>query len=354
MQTLSSFRPGEIWPDSNGVHINAHGGGILFHKGVYYWFGEHKIAGGAGNSAMVGVSCYSSADLYNWRDEGVVMTVSDDPVSEIVRGCVIERPKVIYNALTGKFVMWFHLELSGHRYRAARSGIAVSDMPAGPYRYVGSMRPNAGYWPLNVPEQARCPLNDEEKVTMAGFAFPGGERPDYPDNIFRRDFVGGQMARDMTLFVDDDGAAYHIYSSEENGTTHISRLSDDYQSCSGQYVRIFPGRFNEAPAIFKRDGKYYLITSGCTGWTPNAARLSMANSIWGPWREIGNPCVGTPEQIAVTFDSQSTYVLPVDGKYIFMADRWMPKNPIDGRYIWLPVQFNGDVPFIEWQDDWRI
>ena len=38
------FRPGELWPDNNGVHINAHGGGILFHEGVYYWFGQHMVA----------------------------------------------------------------------------------------------------------------------------------------------------------------------------------------------------------------------------------------------------------------------------------------------------------------------
>jgi alpha-galactosidase len=42
----ASFRPGELWPDDNGVHINAHGGGVLYHGGTYYWYGEHKIEGG--------------------------------------------------------------------------------------------------------------------------------------------------------------------------------------------------------------------------------------------------------------------------------------------------------------------
>jgi hypothetical protein len=76
-----SFRPGELWPDNHGVHINAHGGGILFHDGIYYWFGEHKIAGAAGNLAHVGVHVYSSRDLYNWRDEGIALQVSDDPAA---------------------------------------------------------------------------------------------------------------------------------------------------------------------------------------------------------------------------------------------------------------------------------
>ena len=92
----------------------------------------------------------------------------------------------------------------------------------------------------------------------------------------KRDLEGGQMSRDMTLYVDDDGIAYHIYSSEENLTLQIAELTDDYQGHSGKYVRLFPGGHNEAPAIFKKDGTYWMITSGCTGWAPNAARLFTA------------------------------------------------------------------------------
>jgi hypothetical protein len=75
-----AFYPGQIWKDNNGVHINAHGGGILYHEGIYYWFGEHKIAGTAGKAAHVGVQCYSSKDLYNWTDKGIALAVvHDDP-----------------------------------------------------------------------------------------------------------------------------------------------------------------------------------------------------------------------------------------------------------------------------------
>ena len=42
---LGKFRPGELWLDDKGIPINAHGGGILLHDGVYYWFGEHKVEG---------------------------------------------------------------------------------------------------------------------------------------------------------------------------------------------------------------------------------------------------------------------------------------------------------------------
>jgi hypothetical protein len=356
--SIHCFTPGEIWPDTDGIPINAHGGGFLQHAGVYYWFGEHKIAGETGNRAHVGVGCYSSNDLYNWRNEGIALAVSDDPASDIARECILERPKVIYNSTTRQFVMWFHLEPKGQGYQGARSGIAVSDRVTGPYRFVRSLRPNAGAWPANAPESLRCAPTQQELADLQKLGLVGGPVPGYPtDLIFRRDFAGGQMARDMTLFVDDDGAAYHLHASEDNGTLHISRLRDDYLDASSRYVRIFPGRFHEAPAIFKRKGRYYLITSDCTGWQPNAARLSMADSIWGPWWELGNPCVGPSDRIATTFESQSTYILPVAGRpdaYIFMADRWRPKNAIDGRYVWLPIQFKNDVPFIEWLDRWDL
>ncbi len=353
---LSSFTPGEIWPDEDGVHINAHGGGLLFHDNQYYWFGEHKIAGEAGNQAHVGVGCYSSTNLYEWKNQSVALAVSHDPANEIAKGSVIERPKVIYNSRTKKFVMWFHLELKGQGYKAARSGVAISDYVTGPYRYLGSLRPNAGIWPLNMPADLRRPPTAAEIAELAQLELAGGPQKGFvTDLIFQRDFPSGQMARDMTLFVDDDDVAYHIYASEENGVLQISQLTDDYLKPAGRYIRLFRGRFHEAPAIFKHHGKYWLITSDCTGWAPNTARLSFADSILGTWQEVGNPCIGT--NAALTFGGQSTHILPVAGKrdaFIFMADQWRPENAIDGRYLWLPIQFKNETPFIEWMDRWTL
>ena len=128
----TSFRPGEIWTDNNGAHINAHGGGILYDKGTYYWYGEHKVEGDAGNYAQVGVHCYSSKDLYNWKDEGIALKVVEgDHSHPIAKGCILERPKVVYNKKTGKYVMWFHLELKGKGYGSAYAGVATAAKPTG-------------------------------------------------------------------------------------------------------------------------------------------------------------------------------------------------------------------------------
>jgi beta-galactosidase len=297
----NSFRPGAVWYDENGDVINAHGGGILVAGKTYYWFGEKRSGRGS-----QGVTVYSSKDLYHWKYEGMALSQSSDPQSDITIGCVMERPKVIYNAKTKKYVMWFHLELKGQGYKAARAAVAVSDKVTGPYTFVKSFRPN------------------------------------------------GNMSRDMTLFVDDNNKAYEIYSSRENYDMRITELSDDYTSPTEKDKMIF-SLHREAPAIFKYNNKYYLITSGCTGWAPNKASIHVADSLFGEWTSLGNPLHG--EGADSTWGGQSTYILPVAGKktsFIFIADRWNPKDLKDSRYIWLPIQFKNSEPYIEWTDKWNL
>lgn len=333
----------EKWKDADGNYINAHGGGILPYNGKYYWFGEHRPE--KGFSTQVGVTCYSSADLKTWNFEGVALAVSEEAGADIERGCIMERPKVIYNAKTGKFVMWFHLELKGKGYGPARAAVAVSDRPAGPYRFVSSGRVNPGRYPQNMSEAERNTVWDMQKYKE--WWTPEWRKAVEQGLFVKRDLQGGQMSRDMTLFVDDDGKAYHVYSSEENLTLHIAELTDDYQAHSGRYIRIFPGGHNEAPALFKKDGTYWMITSGCTGWAPNAARMFSAPSIWGPWKQHPNPCRG--KESDKTFGGQSTYVLQLPGnEFLFMADIWRPESLMYSGYLWIPIQFDEDGrPYLE-------
>ncbi len=345
----TSFKPAQIWEDTDGVHINAHGGGILYHEGTYYWYGEHKVE--HSSAAFVGVRAYSSTDLYNWKNEGVVMPVMPEGSGhKIESGCIIERPKVIYNPTTKKFVMYFHLELKGQGYAAAEYGVAVSDTPTGQFEFLYASRSCPEVWPLNMSEEeiavAKANKDTERGTNWKASVKAGG--------VLARDFETGQMARDMTLYVDDDGKAYHIFASEENQTLHIVELTEDFLYHTNNYVRVLPGDANEAPAIFKRNGVYWLLSSGCTGWDPNPARLAKADNIFGPWEALPNPCVG--EGANKTFYSQSTYIIEVAGadRWIFMADRWTPKNAINGRYLFLPIEFENDTPVLNWYDEWSL
>ena len=287
--------PGSIWKDTDGNPINAHGGGLLYHNGTYYWYGEYKkgktilpdwATWECYRTDVTGVGCYSSKDLLNWKFEGIVLpAVKNDPDHDLHPSKVLERPKVVYNKKTGKFVMWAHVESAD--YSKACAGVAVSDSPVGPFIYQGSFRPN------------------------------------------------NAMSRDQTVFVDDDGRAYQFYSSENNATMYISLLTDDYLKPSGRFTRNFVKESREAPAVFKYDGKYYMLSSGCTGWDPNVAEIAVADSIMGTWKTIGNPCTGPDAD--KTFYAQSTYVQPVIGKkdaYIAMFDRWK-------RKIWRILAMSG-------------
>lgn len=351
-QSLERITPGQEWPDRKGEHINAHGGGLLFHEGKYYWYGENRPA--RGFTTEVGVEVYSSSDLMNWEDEGVALAVSEEAGHDIERGCIMERPKVVRNPKTGKFVMLFHLELKGKGYAAARVGFAESDSPVGPFRFIRSLRPNAGKWPTDF---SRRDIRKAKKLKEADYKewwTPEWREAIREGLLLARDVPGGQMSRDMTVYVDDDGKAYHIYSAEENLTLNLAELTDDYLDYTGRYVRIAPGGQNEAPTIFKHDGVYWMITSGCTGWAPNEARMFKAASLWGPWEQLPSPFVG--KDAKKSFHTQGTYIFRVEGTedgFVFMADRWNPQSLKKSRHIWLPIDFEADgTPVIRWVDSW--
>nr|GMC67968.1 Glycoside hydrolase, family 43 [Ipomoea batatas] len=302
------YYPGRIWLDTEGNPIQAHGGGILYDDKtkMYYWYGEYKDGAtyhahkkGAARVDVIGVGCYSSRDLWTWQNEGIVLAAEEkNETHDLYTLNVLERPKVIYNERTGKYVMWMHIDDTN--YTKASVGVAISDSPTGPFDYLYSIRPH------------------------------------------------GFDSRDMTIFKDDDGKAYLVYSSVDNSELHVGPLNEKYLDVTRSMRRILVGQHREAPALFKNQGTYYMITSGCTGWAPNEALAHAAESIMGPWETIGNPCIGGNKIFQLTtFFAQSTFVLPLPGLppgfFIFMADRWNPADLRDSRYVWLPLTVAGPV-----------
>ncbi len=318
---VTSFQPGQVWLDADGNVIQAHDGGILYHQGVYYWYGSDYAFSGAGT--FIGIRCYSSTDLFNWTYEGYALQ-ANAAIPDLSPTMANSRAHVLYNATTHKFVMWLHVDtLSGFNTTGSRAGVAVSDTPAGPFQYQGS------FDPINWPD---------------GPVVNGGYRDD-------------------NIFMDDDGKAYVFYASESNTTMYVARLSADYLDIERPIVenqtwaRILINHNREAPAPFKFNGRYHLITSGCTGWTPNAADWAVSTTgPLGPYVSQGNPCVGANS--GTTFESQSTCVFPMPdrpGSFIFMADRWNAGNLGDSRYIWLPLQMESDNTFeLNWTAQWDL
>ena len=339
---------GDAMYDTNGKLIQAHGGQVqqLTVDGVkkWYWVGEDKTND---YRPCAGIHVYSSEDLYNWDDEGVVLRTmesmsqfEDDEYFSSLYGdytqeqkeavfvdidknnCVMERPKMLYNDKTGKYVIWFHADGrypgSDADYGKAKAGIAVSDSPTGPFKLLGSYKLN----------------------------YVDGEGVDHGFDSARS--AWGSV-RDMNLFKDDDGTAYVVYSSDGNKTTYISKLNEEYTGLATEpdkavegvdFTRNFINWSREAPAMFKYKDKYYIINSGCTGWSPNPAQYAVADNPLGPWTSMGDPC--SDEGKNTTYDTQSTCVIPVDaenGKFIYMGDRWNAGDLSESRYVWLPIEF---------------
>ncbi|GLY00395.1 MULTISPECIES: RICIN domain-containing protein [Actinoplanes] len=270
--------------DTSGAGLHAHGGGVLKVGDYYYWFGENRNT----DNTFKAVSVYRSTDLKNWEFRNNVLTPS---AATELQGANIERPKVIYNASTGRFVMWMHKE-NGTDYGEARAAVASSATVDGTYTYHGSFRP-----------------------------------------------FGSYMSRDITLY-NDGGTAYMISAADENYDLHIYRLTADYLNVDTLVGNFWNDAHREAPAMFKRGSTYFLLTSGATGWSPNQAKYATASSISGPWTSWTNVGDGS------TFRSQPTYVLPIQGtsttSYLYMGDRWAGawSGPVnDSQYVWLPITF---------------
>ena len=299
------MKNGTLWKDVNGNPIQAHGGCIIQHGGTYYWYGEHKGVEnrpGAYEVDVVGVSCYSSRDLVNWKYEGLVLEADrDNPESYIHTSKILERPKVIFCEKTGRFVLWMHIDSADRCF--AGVGIATSDSPTGPFTLLKVCVPNR------------------------------------------------QDSRDMTVFKDLDGTAYLFHSTDRNKTMGITRLTDDYSDVTDFFVSVLVDQKREAPALFYHNGLYYMITSGCTAWDPNAALYATCPHLLGKWKLIDNPCEG--ENYRQTFYGQSSYVFEAGGNYYLMLDHWKRERLCESGYSILPIELlpDGNIT-VRWQEEW--
>lgn len=342
---MGKFIPGGVWLDTNGKRIQAHGGSVMCLNHVYYWYGENKEKTDGRNGIWHwGVRCYKSTDLYNWEDCGIIIPPdTENPESPLHPQNCMDRPHIIYNQKRKKFICWLKImEKDGSQSET----ILEADDILGPYQII-----RTGLRPL------------------------------------------GMSAGDFDLAVAEDGKAYY-YFERVHSEMICADLTEDYTNVTGYYSTHFPRRYppfvREAPAHFMRNGKHYLITSGTTGYYPNPSEVAVADTWHGPYRELG--LLHRQDESKTSFHSQISSVFKVEGKkdlYIACADRWLPEHMdrkyenysrifellFSGRrdeirpdmmgepvientaiadYVWLPILFDGDRPYIKWMDTWSL
>ncbi len=240
--------------------------------------------------------CYKSTDLIHWTNLGVVMRQDVDA----------NRIDVLYNDKTKKYVMFMKYNGNG-----AFLGIATADKPEGPF------------------------------------------------TLKSQTLVDDARMGDMSAFEDDDGKAYIAYVSWAVGTNAqhgIYRMSDDYLTLDKR-IFLWDIRSREAPHIFKRNGIYYYGTSRTAGILSSGTSYYTATDLAGPWSPA-KP-LSTPGSTN-SWDSQVDFVYPIQGPqgtlYMFAGDRWTKDLPQgrNGDYIWLPMEFEGNTPTLNYIQDWDL
>lgn len=346
-----SIKPGKPWMDTNGNRIQAHGGAIFYENDTYYWYGENKEKTDGKNKIWTwGVRCYSSKDLYNWTDEGLIIEpVTDDKKSHLHPNNYLDRPHILKNEKTGKYVCW--LKFSG---KIGCFGIMTADHLMGPYTMV------------------------------------------------RDDFRPyGKGVGDFDLAVDEETKKAYVYFEYEHHGVAAMELTEDYIGVTGAPVLLYEGLkppfTREGVTLFTRNGLHYLLTSGMTGYIPNPSEVATFHEWKGKIEIQGNP--HRNDESLASFNSQVSAVFRHPKKedlYIVLADRWVPdyivtreryewlkrviasnydksykagileklklaKTPMLGSantsvsdYVWLPMRFEGDRAVIEWRDEWTV
>ncbi len=272
-------RNGVLWYTDRGDTVQAHAPGFLRHEGRWWMVGEDRDNGG-----LPDVNLYSSYDFRTWHYEGKIITLPDE---EGLPVRMIERAKIMYCKRTGHFVIWCHWEAPN--YSASEAASFEAEKITGPYRCTFRGRPL------------------------------------------------GVKTRDCNVFVDDDGTAYFVATTNENQDIGLFLLSDDYTQPVKHYP-LFVGQRREAPVIVRVGDIYHVLTSACTGWAPNQCQHAWSESLthgWSALHNVGdNTCFRTQPAAIIRAGSSKK-----SGSLLYVGDRWKDPTLAESKTILFPIQF---------------
>jgi hypothetical protein len=302
-----------FWKDTSGKLLASQGGGVLQVGSTFYWYGVDY--GGAAtyasaptklnsDTSFVAVTCYSSTDLVHWKFENDVLTAASSGATGWVG-----RVGVAYNGTSKQYVLVT-------QYTGSQgSGVlfAKSTSPTGDFAV------------------------DNVQTTLPN--------------------VVNDISGDQSVFVDDDGQAYLVFSSAM-GRSHlyVAPLRPADFLAVEPATQIFSGQGREGNCMYKFNGHYYFNSSDLHGWNASHTYTISATSILGPYSAesiIGNT------DADFSHVTQSGLFVTVHGSkqttVIFGGDRWsdFAGNGL-GYNQWTPLTFDGTAPSMQSLTEWAI
>lgn len=209
---------------------------------IYAYVGVDK-AGVGGWFYMPHWVAYSSKDMINWENHGVVLRAADFPNARSGSAWaaqVVER--------NGKY--YYYVTLDNADDGLHKIDVAVSDSPTGPF----------------------VPVHKE------------GEKPIVTDDMTTNSHRGNADI-DPTVLIDDDGQAYIAWG---NGDCYMAKLKPNMTEIDGELWHVGLRNYSEGPWLFKRKGIYYNVyAADAPGVQPEQIAYSTATDIRGPWKYQG-------------------------------------------------------------------
>ena len=205
----------------------------VWEDGKVWVYTSHDPDGATDYSTMEDYHVFSSEDLIEWTDHGVILS-SADVSWAVSQGGFMFAPDAAYK--DGIYYLFFPTMAEGWKWRV---GVASSEKPEGPFTDVGH-------------------------------------------------YIEGTDEIDPTCFVDDDGEAYLIWGGGANAPK-IARLKENMTELAEEprIIEYGASNFGEGPFMHKRDGIYYFSYT-CNTCYPYQGYYSMADNPYGPFEYKGN------------------------------------------------------------------
>jgi hypothetical protein len=318
---LLNIKNDVFWNTQDGKPIYSQGGGIFQFKDStgterYYWYGVHyKGAETYRNNPSVtiehsvfeSVTCYSSTDLVNWTFEADVLTKEE--LSKHERISWVGRLGVAYIKELKQYAM-----VVQHGNQVL---FAVSSTATGQFTW-------------------------HQKINM-------------------KEMIGTTNTGDQTVFTDEDGKSYLIYSyGNGRNKIYVSEIGVKNDSINLlDCTKVFQGESREGNCLFKYNGKYYMCASNIYGWDASFAYYLVADNIRGPYEPTNNMLImdGTADDYAHV--TQTGFFLNVKGTkqetVLYCGDRWanFAGNGL-GYNQWFPLSFQKDKPYFNSLGSWNL